>query len=612
MIIERKNESATLDFFSDLYVNALRSIADGQDTLDRYMKQYKGTYELDGTAEKALTVRNITYEIVESQVSSEVPMPKVDTISMGGNKFRCAERIERLLRALRMKLPYKELNDIDERYTYIYGGSIWYAEWDDTLSDFGERGGVRVKCISPKNFIPQPGVTEIEDMEYCFLRFNVTRGELMRRYGVGEDQAELAEEDRSFGDESESDTVILVICFYKDEDGEVGRYVFSGDLTLSDIPKLYYRRDSEGEVINEKVSLDKLMQAGIPLPSPIEELIKERLLLAGRELMSESTNRSDLLALLDGMAVKDGVIDALLTRTVSIPYYLPKSFPLVLRRNTTAEGSLLGGSDCEYVRPEQQAINKVESRILMKLLRAGITPIVPEDATITLNNSVFGQVIRMKPGESAAQYGKVDTTPDISQDIAEAERLYDHAKRVVGISDAFQGIDTGLNESGIAKQLRINQATGRLESKKRMKNAAYSALDRLIFTLYLAYADEPRSLAYKDAYGKLHEDMFDRTDFLVATADGSYRYDDDFLFSTDPNGAEAYERSALWQRNLDNLKAGTLGDPTSSVTLLRYWQCQERAHYPHARENVEYFTAEAQMEKGGADDGYKKHSSELS
>ena len=597
MIIERSNEKATLEFFTDLYSTALSSAQESLDAFDRYMKQYRGTYELDGTTEKAVTVRNITYEIVETQVSSDIPMPKVDTVSVSGNKFRCAERVERLLRALRMKLPYKELNDIDERFTYIYGGSIWYAEWDDTLSDFGERGGIRIKCISPKNFIPQPGISEISDMEYCFLRLTTTKGELMRSYKVGEQSLSLAEEDCDLGG-GESDTVITVICFYKDEDGEVGRFVFSGDLTLEDMPKLYRRRVGIGEIVSESVALEKLASAGIPLPPPIAQIVDQRLAI----------NRARTLQLEGDPLTRaeeegDGVIEALLTRRVDIPYYVPKDFPLIVRRNTTSEDSLIGGSDCEYIRPEQQAINKVESRILMKLLRAGITPIVPEDATITLNNSVFGQVIRMKPGESAAQYGKVDTTPNIAQDIAEAERLYDHAKRVVGISDAYQGIDTSLNESGVAKQLRINQATGRLESKRRMKNAAYAALDKLIFTLYLAYADEPRSLAYKDAYGSLHEDMFDRTDFLRLESDGSYRYDDDYLFSTDPNGAEAYERSALWQRNLENLKAGTLGDPTSAVTLLRYWQCQERAHYPHARENVEYFTEEAKKEKGGPDYG---------
>ena len=45
----------------------------------------------------------------------------------------------------------------------------------------------------------------------------------------------------------------------------------------------------------------------------------------------------------------------------------------------------------------------------------------------------------------------------------------------------------------------------------------------------------------------------------------------------------------MWEKNLKNLQAGTLGDPADPATLLRYWQNQERAHYPFARENVTYF-----------------------
>ena len=77
----------------------------------------------------------------------------------------------------------------------------------------------------------------------------------------------------------------------------------------------------------------------------------------------------------------------------------------------------------------------------------------------------------------------------------------------------------------------------------------------------------------------------------------SFYFDDAYLFSVDLNGGAEYQRDELWQRNLENLKAGTLGNPESPVTLLRYWQCQERAHYPHARENVEYFTMAVEEEK---------------
>ena len=162
------------------------------------------------------------------------------------------------------------------------------------------------------------------------------------------------------------------------------------------------------------------------------------------------------------------------------------------------------------------------------------------------------------------------------------------------------------NESGVAKQLRISQATGRLESKKKMKFTAYAELDRIIFEHYLAFADEPRSLSYKDAFGRIHNDEFNRFDFIeYDIRSGEYYYDDAYLFGVDLNGGAEYQREAIWERNLENLKAGTLGDPTKSATLLRYWQAQEREHYPHARENVEYFSelVESEVTAYGQDIG---------
>lgn len=560
MRIENKNEALKLEFFKTLYTCAENAYSSKLEDFDRAMKQYKGSAEIDGSDEPAITVRNITYEIVESQVSSEIPSPKADATSYSEKRGRNATSIERLCRSVRKRLPFDEMNDMDERYTYIYGGSVWYIDWDNTPEYMGEVGGVRIECLSPRDFIPQPNIYDVDDMEYCFLKFVTTRSELTRRYGIPEEKTALADYEFEYeGGADASDTVKTVTCFYRDEDGEIGRFIFSGDLTLSDLPRYYMRKKMICLSCGEDEELCRCKSKKI------------------------ATAEVECEHLTHGYNEPCGV---------NIPYYVPKLFPIVIRKNTSAEKQLFGQSDCDYVRPEQQAINKVESRILKKLLRAGITPIVPEDASISLNNSVFGQVIKMKPGESAAQYGKVDTTPDISQDIAEAERLYDHAKRVIGISDAFQGVDTGAYaESGYAKQLRINQASGRLLSKRKMKHMAYARIDRIIFALYLAFADEPRTLSYKDAYGKIHETEFTRYDFIeYDPKKDCYFYDDSYLFSVDLNGGNEYQREALWQKNLENLKAGTLGDPSSPATLLRYWQCQERAHYPYARENVEYFT----------------------
>ncbi len=557
MKTEKKNGTARLEFFRSLYENAKTYYADTLEKLDKYMRQYKGSKEIDGGKEEALTVRNITYEIIESQISSDIPMPKTDADSYSEKRERQAQVIESLCRSLRDRLPFEELNDLDERYTYIYGGSIWLVEWNNALKTGMVTGGAEAKVISPKNFIPQPNIFDIENMEYCFLKFTTTRTEVCNTYGIKDEDIYLMDCESEEGFFDGGDTVNLIVCFYRDENGDVGKFVFSGALTLLDLENYYKRKI---KVCKKCERTENLCQC--------------------------EGKRTFIMKNVDfEYIVPDNSAKAL-----RVPYYTPKKFPIVIRKNTSAENSLLGQSDCEYIRPEQQAINKIESRILQKLLRAGITPIVPEDATVSLNNSVFGQIIKMKPGETMAQYGKVDTTPDISQDITEAERLYEHSKRILGITDAYQGIGGSTNESGYARQLRISQSGGRLESKKKMKYTAYSHIDRLIFEHYLAFADEPRTLSYKDSFGRIHDLYFNRYEFLSFNPNEKrLSYDDGYLFSVDLNGGSGYQREALWEKNLENLKAGTLGDPTDPSTLLRYWQYQERAHYPHARDNVEYF-----------------------
>lgn len=558
MKIKNMNQNQRLAHFRSLYERAKSRYGEELSRFARHLAQYRGSDEIDGSPERAGTVRNITYEIVESQVSSDIPAPKVDPACYSEDNDRNAKSVERLLSAMRDRLSFEEMNDLDERYTYIYGGSVWLVEWESGARLGDEVGAVRISCLPPSALIPEPGMTDIDGMDYCFLRFPTTKAELERRYGLSEEQLSRCGTEYDAEVSVEDDSVVtLILCFYRDEDGEVGRFAFSGETAVSDLPD-YYRRKRRVCPRCHRAEGDCDCPGGKFI---LEDVRSERILPPGAE-----------------------------EPLLEIPYYVPKSFPLVIRKNTSLEHSLVGQSDCEYLRPEQQAINKVESRILQKLLRAGVTPVVPEDATVTLNNSVFGQVIKMKPGESAAQYGTVDTTPDISQDIAEAERLYQHAKRILGVTDAYVGLSDAKAESGYARQLQISQSGGRLESKRKMKYTAYADLDRLIFEHYLAFADEPRRLSYRDAFGRIHNAAFDRYDFLYYDRKaGCYRYDDGYLFSVDLNGGAEGQREKLWERNLENLRLGALGDPASPATLLRYWQAQERAHYPFARENVEYF-----------------------
>ncbi len=550
-----KQTKENLSKFKELYNAALVSAEGVYERLTRNMDQYLGSDEIDGSTERAGVVRNITYELIESEINADIPLPKVDTSCYSTEREQNARAIERLSSALRSRLPFEELNDRDERYTYVYGGSVFYVEWDSTQSDNAGEGGVRVHLLSPMDFIPQPSIDSIEDMDYCFLHFTTTRGELMTKYGVSEEELNLAEcEFLADTDDPMGDAVAVIVTFYKDAEGRVGKFVFSGDLALSDVPNYYKRKTAVCKECGRPIEY-----CDCALPDRVYMDVEK-----------------------ESVILPDG-------RTVEIPYYIPSSFPIVIRKNTIGDMTLYGGSDCERIRPQQQAINKVETRILQKLLRAGVTPVMPEGTAITLNNSVFGQLIKTRPGESMSSYGTIDTTPDISQDIEEADRLYDQAKRVLGISDALQGTDSLSSESGYARQLKISRASSRLESKKRMKHLAYCRIYQLIFQHYLAFADEPRRFAYRDTFGRMHFTEFNRYDFIESDKLGNYYYDDSYLFTVDANADDRYQSETLWEINLLNLERGTLGDKSSPSTLMRYWQLQDKAHFPYARENVEYF-----------------------
>ncbi len=531
--------------FSDLYDSAKEAYGDILDRLDRSLDQYRGSLEIDGGMERASLVRNITYELIESQISPDIPLAKIDAENYSERSEKQAGAVERLLYATREKLPMDEINDLDERSAYLFGASLLLLEW---LDNEGE-GEVCIRHISPRDFTPEPGITRIEDMSYCFIKFITNKGELISKYGVADEEMALCDCGFEWGGASSiDDTVSVIMAFYRGEDGTVGRFIFSGDLILSD------EEDYYGTVMNNGGNSGEFENICLQNDRDDQEIVK-------------------------------------------VKKYRPKEFPIVLRKNISSEGELFGSSDADILRPIQQAVNKIESRIMQKLLRAGVTPIMPEDASVSMSNAIFGQVIKIKAGESAAQYGTVDTTPDISQDIAEADRLYEQAKRLLGISDAYLGIDIGKVESGYAKSLKIRQAESRLESKRRMKNIAYTRLYKLIFQHYLAFSKTARALTYKDEFGTVRNQRFDKRDFLEITPAGEYRYFDDLIFTVDTDIYAEYQREALWERNLQNLTSGTLGNKEKAETLLRYWQFQERAHYPNAKENVEYFKRQVDAER---------------
>ena len=500
---------------------------------------------------------------------------------------------------------------MDERLSYIYGGSVWLIEWDNSIKTHNTVGDVKISCLSPTRFVGQPNIYDIKDMEYCFITFETTKEDIVRKYGVSLEVADDTESEESADDK----TATLYVCYYKNAEDKVCEYIWSSDTELLDIEDYYARKrrickhcgkreelcacenadDSFYELQNEdyeELERDIVQADGNIIPA-MSEVIKD-----GQVVFE--TQKQQVLEADGSMAFDDMgggfaplMVDVQVPKMekTRLPFFTPNILPVVIRKNTSEEDSLLGQSDCEFIRPQQQALHKIESRILQKTLGSGVYPIVPESFTGDLDNSIFQKVFKANPN-TYAQYGRLDLSVDISRDIAEADRIYDHAKRILGITDSYQGQYDSSAQSGRAKQLQIQQAAGRLDSKRQMKNAAYSEIDQIIFQYYLAYADEPRPATYRDAQGNLQNYLFNRYDFIERDEAGEYYYNDQYLFRTDATIDIEKSRELLWQENRQNFQSGAYGDPSLPQTQLIFWQNMEKAHYPWANDNVERIKAE--------------------
>jgi hypothetical protein len=163
MRVEVRGDAERLEFFQSLYDEARASMEQHYEDLDQHYEQYKGSKKIDGSVEEATVVRNITYELIESQVSSYIPNPSVTPRITSEQNERLAKGIETLCKAVRNMQPFEKMNDLDERYNPIYGGSVWLVEWDDSQRTHNTVGDVKVSCLSPKTFVGEPNIYDIRD-----------------------------------------------------------------------------------------------------------------------------------------------------------------------------------------------------------------------------------------------------------------------------------------------------------------------------------------------------------------------------------------------------------------------------------------------------------------
>ena len=342
---------------------------------------YRGTHEIDpvrgGTVKRpkqATSVRNVVAELVEAEVSSDIPTPKVTPQRKEDEQL--AKTIEDYLRDELDRLPFERINDQDERTTPVHGGDLFLVEWDSTAMTHTTRGALSVRLLHPKQFIPQPGVYEIPEMDYLFVQLAQTKEYIKTKYGKDvDDESEEEPDARGFDTATADDMVTENIGYFKNKQGGIGRVAWCNDVLLEYMDDYQARRVKRCPKCDVIVTGDKCPHCGT---ERLQEEVESSFPKLGEDGIPMERTVTEV-ASVNEMGMPE-VIER--TEQEVIPYYKPDVYPVVLRRNVSRFGSLLGVSDVEMIRDQQMALNKLTSAVDIKLLGAGSYVVLPKGVQV--------------------------------------------------------------------------------------------------------------------------------------------------------------------------------------------------------------------------------------
>ena len=546
-----------------------------QEIEDNY-ECYKGTREIYNSKGKKsdkqkTSVRKVAFELVEAQVDSYIPQPKVTSIK--GNENR-AQIIEHYLQNELVRLPFAEINDEQSRTTCIAGGSLFLVEWDNSVKTRNTIGKLVVKNLQPSEIVPQPGVYKIEDMDYIFIRLLQTKQYIKDAFGV-----DVSEEDNNEANDPTHNEDLLThnFVYYKNEKGQISLFSWVNDVVIQDIDN-YFARKVEvcSKCGKPKTGLDECENCGSK-KFELKTLDNEKVTIPAIDVDPITGNQIQV------------------EKEIEIPYYIPKTFPIVMRKGTSEAYNLFGTSDVTVIKDQQNDLNIYSTKIREKLLKGGSIVTIPDSIKFKANNEEL-KIVPVKSPAEAQMITAQALQPNVSNDVNLLALNYEIARQTIGITDSYQGRKDTTAVSGKAKEFAAQQTAGRLESKKTMKDFAFAQLFKVMFQFILAYADEPRYYNYQDETGQLQYRLFDKRSFIDQDDNGKYYYDDEFIFGVDESATLSTNRRAMWEETRLNFSSGAYGNPQDVQTIVMFWQMMDSLHYPGAKQALRFASQRAEQQ----------------
>lgn len=561
-------------------VDALRSIAEGyqqqiphvsKTNLDKWRKAYLGTLNaLDkktGTESKrkSTSLRKMIFELIESTVDNSIPMPRLSPRRK--TDLPMVDATENYLKFEIDRMLTEQENDKGERATYIDGTSWYKVSWDSLDNNYERSGDLRVEVLLADQVIPEPGCTDYRLMNYIFERQQMSIARIYDLYGRLIVPLETGQA-----------TTDVITYYYLNNNRVVGRFMYAPHSRQviswdEDWQIRRVRKCTVCDTINPIGDRCKNCGATTFKYAPVTEEVLEDDIVQIHNPYEEGTSDDPQNTFQQEVFAEKGTV---------IPYYQIRQLPFVPRQSISSLDTIYGISNVSILLDMQDSVNKILTKVEDKILKSGAVVTKPDKIKLNDRDESF-KILGVRSAEEAQMVQTKQVVADVSQDIAAAQLFYESARASSGVTQSYQGQTDKTATSGKAKEISALQSSGRLESMRVMKAAAFAGVYELMVKYLLAFSDETRHFVKILPDGEEVEQLWSKYMFLRKDKYGNFYYADDFAYSTDPASTLSNNRIQMWQETLQQFTMGTFGNLADPRTLKLYWNIMDEQEYPLAK-----------------------------
>ncbi len=426
---------------------------------------------------------NFIRMIIESQLDLNVPQPMLKPVASDDESSVEAlqSQVDYCVRAAEPSL--EEINLITERGIRKFGTALIKVHWNNQIRRAGYVGDVELSVVHVKDFIPNVGATSIEDLEHYHHVVNQTERYILRRWPklTAEELAAKANLYEEFdemassqdipiltGDTPAEETGLrrysIVETTYRDEDGDIGKLWWSGDILIEHLPKFFYRRDVE---------------TGKPVEA---EMVR----------LSDTTGAE---------------------QAVEVPYYVPRRWDVAYGVYIPRDKCFWGVSMMEDMKDLSESIKKLVYILEEKILRGTKKIVTSSEGVKNKLLDPLSEVIVLDEFTKES-ITELDFTGNWELETKFLLMMKDFLQLITGATNPSLGQETSDVTSGRQAQMYISQAGQMTDKTTAARNAMYRRLYRIIADFYLAFADYARPWRLQGANGQNVYGTYDRLSML--------------------------------------------------------------------------------------------------